>query len=358
MILSGGFVHFAIIAAYTPTSDSSSRNKLVLFVYHNGHSSFLWYAVDMTYPRTIFDCVNDTGIEKFDNFYLHNFFHVWVKSTLSLNDEFDIIFKVDLVFAKRWTNVRNIECFLSKSFFEIFEHGNKTDVAASFDSAVHRVHAGSFDAAVASLVSAACVAAAAYFVPAVFQSSCFEKIYLETCSSNVPADYVSAGHVLLRKVFNFKPEQSDWLADTDEKSDEQEIGKQLQLPWPKIQENFPTSYDVLRKNVVSKDVMCSYLLTSSDLDEITELQCLYLHKRFDRLEKHSISLEMLYKNVKLRLKNDTIVQLILFIVDSGCTKHMTGNVSLLCNFVDKFLGTVRFGNDQFAPILGYGDLDS
>ncbi|GJY83310.1 hypothetical protein Tco_0496686 [Tanacetum coccineum] len=53
------------------------------------------------------------------------------------------------------------------------------DVAASFDSAVHHVHAGSFDAAVASLVSA-CVAAAAYFVPAAFQSSCFEKIYLET----------------------------------------------------------------------------------------------------------------------------------------------------------------------------------
>nr|GEV62577.1 hypothetical protein [Tanacetum cinerariifolium] len=44
------------------------------------------------------------------------------------------------------------------------------------------------------------------------------------------------------------------------------------------------------------------------------------------------------------------------IVDSGCTKHMTGNLKLLCNFVDKFLGTVRFGNDQFASILGYGDL--
>ncbi|GKC38865.1 hypothetical protein Tco_1051249 [Tanacetum coccineum] len=37
-------------------------------------------------------------------------------------------------------------------------------------------------------------------------------------------------------------------------------------------------------------------------------------------------------------------------------KHMTGNHKLLCNFVEKFLGTVRFGNDQFAPILGYGDL--
>nr|GEW01035.1 hypothetical protein [Tanacetum cinerariifolium] len=51
-----------------------------------------------------------------------------------------------------------------------------------------------------------------------------------------------------------------------------------------------------------------------------------------------------------------IVQLIIFIVDSGCTKHMTGNLKLLCNFVEKFLGTVRFGNDQFAPVLGYGDL--
>ncbi|GJV68345.1 retrovirus-related pol polyprotein from transposon TNT 1-94 [Tanacetum coccineum] len=35
---------------------------------------------------------------------------------------------------------------------------------------------------------------------------------------------------------------------------------------------------------------------------------------------------------------------------------MTGNLSLLCNFVEKYLGTVHFGNDQFALILGYGDL--
>ncbi|GKC78657.1 retrovirus-related pol polyprotein from transposon TNT 1-94 [Tanacetum coccineum] len=35
---------------------------------------------------------------------------------------------------------------------------------------------------------------------------------------------------------------------------------------------------------------------------------------------------------------------------------MTGNLSLRCNFVEKYLGTVHFGNDQFAPILGYGDL--
>nr|GFA51352.1 retrovirus-related Pol polyprotein from transposon TNT 1-94 [Tanacetum cinerariifolium] len=35
---------------------------------------------------------------------------------------------------------------------------------------------------------------------------------------------------------------------------------------------------------------------------------------------------------------------------------MTGNLKLLINFVEKFLGTDKFGNDQIAPILGYGDL--
>nr|GFB60105.1 retrovirus-related Pol polyprotein from transposon TNT 1-94 [Tanacetum cinerariifolium] len=39
-----------------------------------------------------------------------------------------------------------------------------------------------------------------------------------------------------------------------------------------------------------------------------------------------------------------------------CLKHMTGNLKLLINFVEKFLGTVKFGIDQIAPILGYGDL--
>ncbi|GJU35976.1 hypothetical protein Tco_1184330 [Tanacetum coccineum] len=51
-----------------------------------------------------------------------------------------------------------------------------------------------------------------------------------------------------------------------------------------------------------------------------------------------------------------LVEIILFIVDSVCSKHMTGNLKLLSNFVEKFLGTVKFGNDQIAPILSYGDL--
>nr|GEV09557.1 retrovirus-related Pol polyprotein from transposon TNT 1-94 [Tanacetum cinerariifolium] len=54
--------------------------------------------------------------------------------------------------------------------------------------------------------------------------------------------------------------------------------------------------------------------------------------------------------------NTNLVEIILFIIDSRCSKHMTGNLKLLTNFVEKILGTVKFGNDQIAPILGYGDL--
>nr|GEX40632.1 integrase, catalytic region, zinc finger, CCHC-type, peptidase aspartic, catalytic [Tanacetum cinerariifolium] len=60
--------------------------------------------------------------------------------------------------------------------------------------------------------------------------------------------------------------------------------------------------------------------------------------------------------VRTRESKRILVEIFLFIVDSGCSKHMTGNLNLLINFVEKFLGTVKFGNDQIAPILGYGDL--
>nr|GEV74941.1 retrovirus-related Pol polyprotein from transposon TNT 1-94 [Tanacetum cinerariifolium] len=59
---------------------------------------------------------------------------------------------------------------------------------------------------------------------------------------------------------------------------------------------------------------------------------------------------------QIRNVNPNLVEIILFIVDSGCSEHMTGNPKLLTNFVEKFLGKVKFGNDQIAPILGYGDL--
>nr|GFB43541.1 retrovirus-related Pol polyprotein from transposon TNT 1-94 [Tanacetum cinerariifolium] len=52
----------------------------------------------------------------------------------------------------------------------------------------------------------------------------------------------------------------------------------------------------------------------------------------------------------------TILQICLWIIDSGCSKHMMGNRALLTNCMEKFLGTVRFGNNDFAVIAGYGDV--
>nr|GEY84378.1 hypothetical protein [Tanacetum cinerariifolium] len=50
-----------------------------------------------------------------------------------------------------------------------------------------------------------------------------------------------------------------------------------------------------------------------------------------------------------------VVQIVLWYLDSGCSKHMTGDRSQLINFVQKFLGTVKFKNDHVAKIMGYGD---
>ncbi|GJY81911.1 retrovirus-related pol polyprotein from transposon TNT 1-94 [Tanacetum coccineum] len=81
------------------------------------------------------------------------------------------------------------------------------------------------------------------------------------------------------------------------------------------------------------------------------------HPRISSISNKTKSVTACNDSLKSITSNvNVIVQLILFIVNSGCTKQMTGNLKLLCNFVEKYLGTVRFGNDQFAPILGYGDL--
>ncbi|GJS40714.1 hypothetical protein Tco_0565757 [Tanacetum coccineum] len=94
--------------------------------------------------------------------------------------------------------------------------------------------------------------------------------------------------------------------------------------------DFSNIYDLLLEECVSKDVICSYLHSLSDLNAYAELQCLYLHKvkececlaqklskqtesvnkevhnnllkSFSKLEKHSISLELAlqqYKNIAI-----------------------------------------------------------
>nr|GEW88585.1 retrovirus-related Pol polyprotein from transposon TNT 1-94 [Tanacetum cinerariifolium] len=51
----------------------------------------------------------------------------------------------------------------------------------------------------------------------------------------------------------------------------------------------------------------------------------------------------------------TVIQIVLWYLDSGCSKHMAGDRSRLMNFVKNFIGAVRFRNDHFGAIIGYGD---
>ncbi|GJZ30812.1 integrase, catalytic region, zinc finger, CCHC-type containing protein, partial [Tanacetum coccineum] len=55
------------------------------------------------------------------------------------------------------------------------------------------------------------------------------------------------------------------------------------------------------------------------------------------------------------ISKSKVVQIVLWYLDSGCSKHMTGDRSQLTNFINKFLGTIKFENDHVAKILGYGD---
>ncbi|GJR23807.1 retrovirus-related pol polyprotein from transposon TNT 1-94 [Tanacetum coccineum] len=114
--------------------------------------------------------------------------------------------------------------------------------------------------------------------------------------------------------------------------------------------------DSLKSRTLNVNVVCA---TCGKLPISTRKPKSQANKSVATLRKKTVASEITIQNSKSyywMLYEKLIVQLILFIVDSGCTKHMRGNLSLLCNFVEKYLGTVRFGNDQFAPILSYGDL--
>nr|GEZ22029.1 integrase, catalytic region, zinc finger, CCHC-type, peptidase aspartic, catalytic [Tanacetum cinerariifolium] len=65
----------------------------------------------------------------------------------------------------------------------------------------------------------------------------------------------------------------------------------------------------------------------------------------------------LNKNVKRYNRKDFLSCNNSHLVDTKrCSKHMTGNRALMTNTVEKFLGTICFGNNDFAVIAGYGDV--
>nr|GEX74557.1 uncharacterized mitochondrial protein AtMg00810-like [Tanacetum cinerariifolium] len=72
--------------------------------------------------------------------------------------------------------------------------------------------------------------------------------------------------------------------------------------------------------------------------------------------REPISLEVVTQEfivTKVYTRIPKVVQIVLWYLDSGCSKHMIEDRSQLTNFVHKFLGTVKFGNDQIVKIMGY-----
>nr|GEZ91665.1 retrovirus-related Pol polyprotein from transposon TNT 1-94 [Tanacetum cinerariifolium] len=74
-------------------------------------------------------------------------------------------------------------------------------------------------------------------------------------------------------------------------------------------------------------------------------------------QKAKVSVKEIQKKYQPKVaKPKKVIQICLWCVDSGCSKHMAGNLKLFINFIWKFMGTVRFENDHVSAILGFGDL--
>nr|GEV36402.1 integrase, catalytic region, zinc finger, CCHC-type, peptidase aspartic, catalytic [Tanacetum cinerariifolium] len=133
--------------------------------------------------------------------------------------------------------------------------------------------------------------------------------------------------------------------------------------------------EIERKNVLiehknlNTDCLCPELLYSV-INSVNTVSRFYdMHDAYTVEQAHNVEREAAISNLKHKIQKDDlkesvetlreileeVIQIVLQYLDSGCTKHMTGNRSRLKNFMKKFIRTVRFKNDHFGAIMGYGD---
>nr|GEX44125.1 hypothetical protein [Tanacetum cinerariifolium] len=122
-----------------------------------------------------------------------------------------------------------------------------------------------------------------------------------------------------------------------------------------------------KKNVINtKDIASvqnSKLNVNFDLQCVTCNGCLFSDNHdscvleFINTMNARVKSKFVKKPLKRKVWKPTakVVQIVLWYLDSGCSKHMIGDRSQLNNFVNKFVGTIKFGNDHVAKIMGYGD---
>ncbi|KAJ9556103.1 hypothetical protein OSB04_010717 [Centaurea solstitialis] len=136
---------------------------------------------------------------------------------------------------------------------------------------------------------------------------------------------------------NSKPIQMNFSEDTNKSKD-----KFVQYPQNSRQ----------KVNVQRQNGYYSSFTNSSASDFLDNFQRRQVKQVWRRKEfTNSCSPTSSISNTKVSHDNRHV-----WYLDSGCSKHMTGRKEILHNFKPKFCGSVQFGNEQYAPIVGYGDV--
>ncbi|GJU35918.1 retrovirus-related pol polyprotein from transposon TNT 1-94 [Tanacetum coccineum] len=117
---------------------------------------------------------------------------------------------------------------------------------------------------------------------------------------------------------------------------------------------FTTPIAVKSKNLEATSVVEKSRLGVAKIPTTTNKVSSALSLSADSSQRRTLS-NYMKKNCNKPKMEEMVILLVLWIVDSGCSKHMTRNLKLLRNFKEKFMGTIRFGNDHFVAITGYGD---
>nr|GEZ90541.1 hypothetical protein [Tanacetum cinerariifolium] len=115
-----------------------------------------------------------------------------------------------------------------------------------------------------------------------------------------------------------------------------------------LKQTYKQLYDSIKSSRVRSKEQCDDLINKVNLKsaEVSDLNA--------SLQEKVLVITALKEQLN-KLKSKAVVQIVLWYLDSGCSKHMFGDRSQLVNFVQKFLSTVKFGNDHVAKIMGYGD---
>nr|GEV72394.1 integrase, catalytic region, zinc finger, CCHC-type, peptidase aspartic, catalytic [Tanacetum cinerariifolium] len=129
---------------------------------------------------------------------------------------------------------------------------------------------------------------------------------------------------------------------------------------PKLRKNRTVHIDYIRhtqeevatlREIVESERLLNPLNTSLDYACNTSESRSQDNTKNDRIQRTPRKA----KKNKLEEHLRKVVQIVLWYLDFGCSKHMTGDRSQLINFVQKFLGTVKFGINHVAKIMGYDD---